>query len=808
MTSVKRILISGFRGILSPLPIDFIEGSQCRSAILYGANGTGKSSITDAWEWLTTGKILHLSREGAEEGGYAHSAAKTGTSFVEVSFSDPVIETVRLDFDHNRITKPKPSDNLDMARKLITHPCHIRYGDLTRFVFMRKAERYDALASLMGFVPQMEYQKSLRRVQTNYQREVDELRRVKNQAESRFKAHFDLKEVNVNLSFERIVAACINYGIATDPTIESVRLSNEKIQTAVANDPNAKKLADYRSLEAAVKSCSLQPNLSEQVLALRDAIGRVKAEQKEQLATQLLIPLFHAAEEFLSKIEPSGQCPLCGLRFEGDLQEHVKNELAKMRHMEELLNHLKACRDTITRTLSAQVELIRTFDSTLDNATPDVNKNLLHNFRSAAENINALISRLRTLLSFDSTSITDELIDSLRDEEASLAVLEVTFGDAKEALLRGSDMRRKALEKDPVRVKLVADAQFIYIGLSLIEEIQRKATELEQATEVMDEYSNVVEDYVSVCLADVQRRFDEISDRVKIYFELLEKNSQGLGEPRLRLLPDQDRSVVLEVFFHGEMIQPAYKYLSESQLNSFGLAVFLASATHFNKDCNFLILDDVVSSFDSYKRPLLIYLLKQHLQDRQILLLTHDRFYRELLYRNLPSWKRIDFTSYTFGVGPTMYPGMQTLEKVEEALNRDEPEQACRTLAQYMEDVLQEIVERFQCEVKFNRRNEYTLDTLLIRLRVRVQDKLKADHPLSRALVDLLDAPAYRNWSSHCKNPVSPVHKDEVKEVLKKWKGLESQVICQEENCYEILRYDDKGGFVCQCGKTRLSKVI
>lgn len=43
VTYVKRIRLSGFRGILAPLEIDFVKGSNCQSAILYGANGTGKT---------------------------------------------------------------------------------------------------------------------------------------------------------------------------------------------------------------------------------------------------------------------------------------------------------------------------------------------------------------------------------------------------------------------------------------------------------------------------------------------------------------------------------------------------------------------------------------------------------------------------------------------------------------------------------------------------------------------------------------------------------------------------------------------
>ena len=734
-------------------------------------------------------------------------AAKPGTSYVEVEFSDAAVGTVRLEYDHKRITKPKASGNLSRARQLIAHPCHIRHGDLTRFVLLRKAERYDALAGLMGFVPQMEYQKALRRVQANFEKEVHRLKDLKRDADNRFKAHFNLSDVDITAAFNQITERCQGHGIETEPTLEGAKAASLRVQSLVALDPRAKKLADCQSLETALRACTFSQDLKSQLSRLRDAVGRIKAVQREHLAAQLLVPLFQAADEFLSKVESSGTCPLCGQQFKGDLREHVKNELAKMRHLEELLCYLQQCRSEISTTLAAQKSLAHTFDLTLGEAKPEVKEDLLQRFRDAARDLDACLERIRELLTFDTTSIDDKLVANLKSEEDSLAALFKAFESAKTALLDEGQTRKEALDQDPARLKLVSDAQFISTGLDLLQEIETKAARLRSAQDILAEYAAVVDDYVAACIADVQKRFDEISDKVQAYFELLERHTEGLNTPRLKLSADQDRSVVLEVFFHGEAVDPAYKYLSESQLNSFGLAVFLASATHFNKECKFLILDDVVNSFDSYKRPLLIELIKNHLKDRQILLLTHDRFWRDLLHRSLPNWKKIDFTTYVFGVGPTMRPGKHSLERVENALERDDPDEACRILANYMEDVLQEISERFGTEVKFNRRNEYTLDTLLDRFRVRVENKLNAEHPLTKAVNDLYTANAYRNWTTHCKYPQSPIHKYEVEEVLAKWKTIESQVVCPEDGCFEILTYDGKGAFSCPCGKTRLTKV-
>lgn len=805
MTTVKKIRVSGFRGILAPLEIDFLKGTTPQSVVLYGANGTGKSSLTDAWEWLTTGRIQHLAREGAEEGAYPHMAAKAGATFVEVEFSDAAIGTVGLVFDHNRKTIPKVRGNLAAARKLITHPCHIRYGDLTRFVLLRKAERYDALASLMGFVPQMEYQKALRRVQTQFEAEVSRLRDLQEDTRSRLAQHFGLSQPTEESALKRLVQTCASYGFPTEPTAESVHVSKGKLAQAVANDPKAKKLAELQTIETATKACVLPPALATQIEELGNAAGNLKAEQKEHLGAQLLIPLFQAANDLLSKVPPTGTCPLCGKAFEGNLTNHVRGELARMRHLEQLLSNLKSAREVLNRTLTGQKALAQTFEAILDSAKPELSEPAFRGFRETAQEVDEALSRLRGLLAFDSSAITDEVISGLKQERESLVASYASFDEAKKALLKETSDRKAALDKDTARTKLVADAQFVTGGLKLLEELRTRAEEEKKAREVLNKFVALVDGYVSSCLADVERRFAEISERVKEFFGFLERHTDALGAPTLRLLTDQDRSVVLEVVFHGTPIQPAHKYLSESQLSSFGLAVFLASTTHFNRECRFLILDDVVNSFDAYKRPQLIELIKDHLKEHQVLLLTHDRFWRDLLHRHLSTWKRFNFTNYSFGVGPTVSPASGAMERVHAALGRDEADEAGQLFARYLEDVMQELCEAFEVEVKFSRRSEYTLDTLLDRFRVRVQEKLKPAHPLTQAVARIFQDNAYRNWTIHCKNPEAAIQSSEIKTLVADWVTVEELVRCKV--CSEFTRYDGKGGFQCRCAKTRLVRV-
>src|SRR5207253_9148749 len=109
-------------------------------------------------------------------------------------------------------------------------------------------------------------------------------------------------------------------------------------------------------------------------------------------------------------------------------------------------------------------------------------------------------------------------------------------------------------------------------------------------------------------------------------------------------------------------------------------------------------------------------------------------------------------------------------------------EDGAQIFARYLEDYLQDICEAFDVEVKFNRRGEYTLDTLIDRFRVRIREKLSANHPLCQLVEQLFQDNAYRNWSVHCKNPEASIHADEIRTISETWKAVEQIVHCQECN--------------------------
>jgi DNA repair exonuclease SbcCD ATPase subunit len=653
MLKLKAFTIAGFRGIRQPLSLPVEKSGKPVSLLIYGRNGTGKSSIADAWEWLTSGKVQHLAREGAAEASYPHKAAMTpGETYVTAHFTDPRFTEVKLEFDFARKSQPKPSSNLTALRQELRHPSHLRYADLTRFVLMTKGERFDELAGLMGFASQMQYLKSLRRVEAQVKAAVEQAKSAVMETTAQLRLQFG-QGATLPQSIAHMAERCKEHGYPpSEQSLEAVRVASSELSGAIAADPTLIKLGLIQPIQIAARVSLISSSLAAHVSTYRQVLGSMKVEQAQQAHAQHQVSLFEAAQALLKVTEDASNCPICKRPFEGDLLEHVSGELARLRHIQQLRTELSSAKARLNQAmglLPSQLLSPISADSLLQlGLDGDEWKNL----KDAVSETESAISVVRAILQRETTTITDEDILDAQSAESQTIQSCLALTAAQDAFAAIVDTKAASLKQSKAQEKRVSDAKFVANGLNLIDELFKRRMVNAAWDSVLSEFQPAVDDFSQKSVESVGERFEEISAKVKSLFALLEKDTEGIGEPKLKLVPTQDRAVVLEVMFHGETISPAYKYLSESQLNSFGLAVFIASALHFNEQCGVMILDDIVNSFDAHKRPRLVQLIKEHLANHQVILLTHDRLFQDQVLNSFPNWNRLDFFAYSFNSGP------------------------------------------------------------------------------------------------------------------------------------------------------------
>lgn len=814
---IRSITLSGFRGVVHPLTLDLVKSGKPTSLMVFGRNGTGKSSITDGWEWFHSGTIQHLAREGAKASAYPSrlpAGSPPSEGYVEIVFHDAAGGTVRQPLG-GRAAVPTNPAGLGWFRERTTHPCHIRFEDLNRFVYLTKTERFDELAALMGFKEQVELQKQLRRVEGKLAEKLTAAQREQSMQAASVVAHFKLsqdEEPTAEAVLDRFVGLFTRHGMAGVETWADVERGKNELTTRVEHDARAKELKDVEALARCLDRLDV-PDLGAAVEAYAAALTAFQAEERAAVA-DMLLGLYQRGEAAVVRqredADATGDaCPLCGQVYAGDLLAHIQGEL-------HALGAVRAARDAAERAReAARVQLphhdalagaVARGVADAGEAAAQFAVGALH---ARCEELDRLIAALRRDLGVKVEALSNDAGHRISEAAPVLAGTAAATMGARDAVRAAISARAADLADDGARARLVADQAKVVRGLELWANYRKASRRVAALVHCHDEYRALVERYVAMNVDDVDTRFAAISADVDRYFGILEAYTDGVAHPALRLVRDQDRAVILEVEFRGERVSPAYSYLSESQLNSFGLAVFLASVRHVNRDFRVVVLDDVVNSFDAYKRPQMIRLLKQEFSDFQVIVLTHDDVWWTELIDQCPQWARVRIKRYEPGIGPVPEAAKSEREKVEAYLLDDEPTQAARTLGPMLERKLQALCEAMQVSVTYNARNEYTLRPLLQSLVTRAKDKLGELHPLHTAAKVLEENTTFRNFSAHWKNPASGLTTPEVREVLDQWLKVEAHVRCAQPTCGVLTSWrSEVKHFACGCGTTVLTKAV
>jgi energy-coupling factor transporter ATP-binding protein EcfA2 len=112
-----------------------------------------------------------------------------------------------------------------------------------------------------------------------------------------------------------------------------------------------------------------------------------------------------------------------------------------------------------------------------------------------------------------------------------------------------------------------------------------------------------------------------------VWQKLCEHSSVTLGSVTLAGTPGRGK-VVLDVSV-DDMSAPAYSVMSQGELHSLALSLFLPRATHADSPFGFLVIDDPVQSMDPEKVEGLARVLDACARDRQVIVFTHDTRLRQ-----------------------------------------------------------------------------------------------------------------------------------------------------------------------------------
>lgn len=799
MLKIKKITIENFRGLRLPVSIDFVKGSKTTSALIYGRNGTGKSSIVDAWEWLLNTSIENLERGGISLADLPHKASGGNNSYITVEFQHSSIGIVTAQFNPKKVSVPIRTGEYDEFKTLSNYPNFLRYIDLNEFVCnKRPAERYKYIAKFFGLEKFSLLQDTM---QTTINKQKSNLQNLQSTFES---SSLSINAITGQTTVDEVtVVAFINtiaskYKLPSITSFKEAETIKTALQKLVQKNPITKELTEWKAFQ--LRQNSFYPIASAKVnsISLEKLFTELK-QNEENIKQLILSSLYELSIEIIPKLEDKSKCPVCDETFNGDLLKHITtkhNSLSELTKKKTEFETKKSLLEKQFDGLSRKIAVIEAENSSF----------VLTAFQNFFNDLTVINSTLPSLIATLKKQLKDLNTLSISDDNAigkieNIIVNEVTnkkFVEDKIDVLSKNETT-KNLAQDYTNISNIIDN---FKSHSINKE---KVSYLKNITDNLQTFFDNLTSYIQT---EIQNTFTTISADVVDYFNVLENANPDIKNPALKLLTGKDKAVELEIEFVSEKITPAFKFLSESQVNSFGLAIFLASVKHFNKDFKFFILDDVVNSFDSFKRPRVAKLIASKFSDFQVLMITHDQIFFDTVQRKFPEWQRYKFTAWDYSTGPKCKPSKNYLEEIQSYIDDDNPITAGQTFGKYLEWTFGILCQNMETPIPYRVENVYTLTDYYNPLAKRFRDKLKlanTQHKLFGLLDEFETGTIFRNYCVHWKNEPTQFTTEEIDTIFKKWIEIEQIIFCN--SCKSFVHYENinNTNYVrCDCGIVNL----
>jgi energy-coupling factor transporter ATP-binding protein EcfA2 len=726
------------------MEVDFGDG---QSIAVYGDNGTGKSTIADALEWFFTGSIELLSHEGRQHAIRNLGPAGDGETSVELVTSGSLGGKVVY-----------PDERAPEAFGVSTRETFLLRGrTLADFINKTKTEKWKALAELLGL-------DAVELLRQDLQRARGDIKKQVKSAEERIAASKQAFSVgSEDEILQGLQQICRGLGLEVP---ESLDQATEPAWIAAVL--GGAESATGPRLEALLGSVSglAPPTLDlEPVRAWNELASSQQTESLSRLA------FFKDADALLSSSADHERCPLCEQPVNG------KKLAAQVRGM--LSGLLEASQEA-----ERIGEGVRTVFAGLASAS-EVRRGIA----AQAKALRIEIPVVPAPPAFDEAGPIDEGI-----VQSFGAAVSEWDGAAR------AEIQKSAPAEGGSRQGRLAMLAALLQQVRAFREAQKDLTAAKKAYDLAD------------------RIYDAYQDRQKEQLEeTLKSISQRVASLYSALHPDEDlggivvepwtaKGLELAVDFHGSHQKPPHGVLSESHLNSLAIALFLAMAQTFNQRLRFLVLDDVINSFDLAHRGQLAELLAEKFDDWQLIVLTHDRQFFEHLARRAPRWKRLEITSWSYDEGPrtSRYAASGILGEARERLSENDVNGAATKARRALEELLQEVCEALQAELPFRRgaRNDQReIGELLKGIRRGVKEHAKGMlselEPLLRNLE--ADVGASLNVEAHASRGRTAA--SEVEAALGRIEKLDSMWSCAK--CGTRVWY--KGtpeSSRCKCGKS------
>lgn len=796
MIKIKNINLCGIRGVKSDCTID-LDG---KSILIYGESGTGKSSISDVLEWFHSDRVDHLldgeiTRTGMLEALRNVSLDDNSKSWVSIEFSNPVLSSEKsILLRRNSLVSEysnKSQDFINLLKEIQEETFILRHEDLTGFVLSTKSQKLDYFSAIIGFS------------------EVTRIRSVLKKAANEIKKTIKDKNYEnlINIQQSHLVEHLGENIISEPQFLKSINalIKPLKIGCEVNN------IGDVDDVLELIKT----PDNSEKIdlqsfyVKLGDLISDI--ENRTDEIKDLYKSYYDQYNKILSDTDKFQKIMLSNLLTEGQriLQNNIYKEKTcplclQPKDLKELLNEINIRLEELETFKKEKVKLEEaktSLNNNYDNFYPLLNSLLRDPKFGVPENktLMEMALKLKEQLSEYPTQLEADVLNM--DEIKKPADLEInkdSLGKIK-GLVSG---KINTIKSSMGNALIVENSTKIHFSKASYMEILRLKREKETLDSQLSSLRLIYSEFVKRQQESLNSFLDFFSNDINSLYQFMNPGEKVDGIKFVPLEKDDELTgITLKMQFFDNEVQPPHKFLSESHLNCLGISFFLTAAKAFNKHIGFLILDDVISSFDSNHRSRFADLLIDKFSDYQIILLTHEKQWFEYV-RNAVKGKNWIVRSMKWNDERGSHldePPEKFKDRIESKIKNNSEDGLGNDIRKYLEFLLKQIAAnlKIKLEFRFNEENEdrmaYELLTCLISELNKQPSDLKSQSVIKRLLASLFIGTKDSHDSSF---------KPKIGDFKAFWadvKELENLFYCDSCNKCVSLKYYDKTSKKIKC---------
>lgn len=633
---VDRISAQAFRGY--PDRVDLVLTGDV--VLIYGDNGAGKTSLTEALEWALYGTMVRKSRSKTpgEYRGWdwirsVHADPKTPT-FAEVELVARSGEhfVVRRELRGRVATLTINSDQSDDIRRLglptedAFHP-FLGQCEIQAVIDSEQQDRWEQLSAILGLGRFGTLRARLQRLRTD----TDSHARVRAAREQT----------------ERAVAPLCRPGeqpLAMDP--ESLRrraagfvgLDAEAEWTGIGTHCE-KELADLFTRDrrpAGLATLLIGPTelggiASELARALRQVAQEAQAHRAWHIENQRS-SFISAGLAVLDPTNPA-LCPFCG---EQTLSEERIGDLRQLSSAAPNApsDHRPSVRDLLGR-IQVAGPLNGDGIAALRASLPEAAAEELSGIEAAQEHLDERRRRLAGILNGFLAAVDALRVATDVTDDEPVSSLEAEANQVAAAIARDYASIRTSLEALQLRltsalIGLTDDERRRLDGLQRARLLAENAGAIAAAWRVRG-LQDALREFIDRLEREEKRRMATAlqmlsSDLGRYYEELSPGNHIRIRGVTVR--DSRFRQAALEASSFGQAVNPVTSF-SEAEGNCLGLSVYFSQRVDRNPQWDMILLDDPVQSMDAGHEQGLVQLLARVSRGRQVIVMTHDRRFAE-----------------------------------------------------------------------------------------------------------------------------------------------------------------------------------